>query len=81
VYAFLAATVVFCVVQDRVTAAGVRQYVALQRDAIAGRGPAVRIDDVMIPARRRSVEEGLLWGGATGAALGGVTILRRSRRG
>jgi hypothetical protein len=82
VYAFVAATVVFCVVQDRVTAAGVRQYVALQRVAIAQRAPAVRLDDVMRPARQRSVELGLLWGGVTGAAaLGGVAILRRARRG
>jgi hypothetical protein len=82
VYAFVAATVVFCVVQDRVTAAGVRRYVALQRGAIAGRGPSVGLDDVMRPARRRSVQLGLLWGGTTGAAaIASAAILRRSRRG
>jgi hypothetical protein len=82
VYAFVAATVVFCVVQDRVTAAGVRHYVALQRGAMAGRGPSVGLNDVMRPARRRSVQQGLLWGATSGAAaFAGVAILRRSRRG
>jgi len=82
VFTFVAAAVVFCVVQDRVTAAGVRQYVALHRAAIAGRGPAVRLDDVMAPARRRSVRQGLAWGGGVWAfGLGGAAILWRLRRG
>ncbi len=59
----LAALVVFAVVQDRVTAAGARRYVALQRAALAGRGPAVTVDEIMRPAIRQSVREGLLWGG------------------
>jgi hypothetical protein len=84
-FAFVAAALVFCVVQDRVTAAGVREYVARQRQAIAGpgrQGPAVRIDDVMGPAKRRSVEQGLLWGGVAGAAgLGSGAIVWRRRRG
>src|SRR5687767_557513 len=33
-----AALVVFAVVQDRVTAAGAREYVVRQREALAGRG-------------------------------------------
>lgn len=60
---------VFCVVQDRVTAAGARRYVALQRQALAGQGRAVTIDDVMRPAIDRSVRLALGAGGAV-AALG-----------
>jgi len=82
VFTFVAAGVVFCVVQDRVTAAGVRQYVALQRAAIAGGGPVVGLEDVMAPARRRSAQQGLAWGGATWAAgIASAAIIRRSRRG
>jgi hypothetical protein len=82
VFTFVAAGVVFCVVQDRVTAAGVRQYVALQRAAIAGRGPSVGLDDVMGPARRRSAQQGLAWGGVTWAlGMAGAAIVRRARRG
>ena len=82
VFMFVAAAVVFCVVQDRVTAAGVRQYVALQRAAIAGRGPAVSLDEVMSPARRRSVQQGLGWGGVVWVSgIGGAAVIRRSRHG
>jgi hypothetical protein len=92
-FAFVAAAVVFCVVQDRVTAAGVREYVERQRQALAGpegmplrrsgkQAPAVRLDDVMGPAKRRSVEQGLLWGGVAGAVgLGSGAIVGRRRRG
>jgi len=59
----LAALVVFAVVQDRVTAAGARRYVALQRDAIAGRGQPVTVDEIMQPAIHRSVRQGLMWSG------------------
>lgn len=58
-----AAMAVFLVVQDRVTAAGVRRYVALQRSAVAGETPRVTIDEVMGPAVERSVRQGVLWGG------------------
>jgi hypothetical protein len=79
---FVAAAVVFCVVQDRVTAAGVRQYVALQRAAIAERGPAVSLDEVMGPARQRSVQQGLAWGGVVWVSgIGGAAVIRRSRHG
>ena len=57
------ALVVFAVVQDRVTASGARRYVALQRDALAGHGQAVTVDEIMRPAIRRSVQQGLLWAG------------------
>ena len=77
----LAALVVFAAVQDRVTAAGARRYVALQRDAIAGHGRAVTVDEVMRPAIERSVHQGLMWGGAVlvaGASVAGV-VSRRHR--
>ena len=59
----LVAVVVFAVIQDRVTAAGARRYVALQRAALAGRGSRVTVDEIMGPAIAESVHEGLLWGG------------------
>jgi len=68
----LAALVVFAVVQDRVTAAGARRYVALQRAALAGRGPMVTVDEIMRPAVAQSVHEGLVWGGVV--LIGGVGI-------
>jgi len=60
----LAALAVFCIVQDRITAAGARRYVALQRDALAGRGPRVTISEVMGPAVDASVTYGMLSAGA-----------------
>ena len=78
-----AAAVVFCAVQDRAMAAGVGRYVAAQRAALAGRGPAVGVDEVLAPAARESVRRGLMWAGLTAAA--GLTAssvaARRSRRG
>ena len=74
----LIALTVFCVVQDRVTAAGARRYAALQRDALAGRGHAVTIDEIMRPAVARSVQQGLLWGGVVMVAgLGAAGVARR----
>jgi hypothetical protein len=77
----IAALAVFAVVQDRVTAEGARRYVALQRNALAGRGPAVTIDEIMRPAIQRSVQQGLLWGGvvlALGLGVAGAMGRRRS---
>ena len=78
VFTLAAALVVFCVVQDRVTAAGARRYVTLHEVG----GSAVTIDEVMRPAIRHSVHEGLLWSGIVAAAgLGAaVVVARRSRR-
>jgi hypothetical protein len=89
VFAFVAAAVVFCVVQDRVTAAGVQEYVARQRQALAAPARegtplegALRIDDVMRPARQRSLEQGALWGGVAGiVAFQCGALYRRVRRG
>ncbi|HXD16775.1 MAG TPA: hypothetical protein VN654_07150 [Vicinamibacterales bacterium] len=75
----IVALVVFAVVQDRVTAAGARRYVALQRAAIAGHRRAVTIDEIMRPAVERSVQQGLMWGGAVlvaGASVAGVVARR-----
>jgi hypothetical protein len=77
----VAAFAVFCVVQDRVTAAGARHYVALQRDAIAGHGPAVTIDQIMRPAIEQSVQQGLLWGAAvlvSGLTVAGAVARKRT---
>ena len=72
----LAAFAAFCVVQDRITAAGARRYVALQREALAGRGKHVTIEEVMRPAIDRSVRGGLL--AAAGVmAIGGLVAWRR----
>ena len=59
----IVAVVVFAVVQDRVTAAGARRYVALQRAALAGRAHTVTVDEIMRPAVAQSIRQGLLWGG------------------
>lgn len=58
-----AAAVVFAIVQDRVTADGARQYATRQRGALAGRGAAITIDAVMVPAVRRSVGQAAAWAG------------------
>ena len=55
------AILTFAVVQDRVTAAGARHYVALQRSALAGQGSPVAIDSVVRPVVRQSVRQGLVW--------------------
>jgi hypothetical protein len=75
----VAALAVFLVVQDRVTAAGARRYVALQRSAIAGQTPRVTIDEVMRPAVDRSVRQGALWGGLV--LLAGFAVAAAASRG
>ena len=61
VIAVILAAAVFCVVQDRVTAGGARQYAELQRAAIEGRGDPVTLDQIMRPAVRRSVTQASVW--------------------
>ena len=78
----IAAVVVFAVVQDRVTAAGARRYAALQRDALAGRGQLVTVEQIMRPAIARSVQQGLMWGGVVlvaGVGLAGMVSTRQRR--
>jgi hypothetical protein len=72
------ALVAFCIVQDRVTAAGARRYVALQKEALAGRGPRVTILEIMQPAIAASVRDGLLAAGSV-MTLGGVIAWRQRR--
>ena len=78
VFTCIAAIVVFAVVQDRVTVAGVGEYVSAYRDAAAGRRPPVTIDEIMKPAVTRAAWQGALWGGAVlVAGLGGTIATRR----
>ena len=85
VLAALAGLATFCVVQDRVAAAGARRYAAMQRTALAGAGPPVSIDEVMRPAIAASVWQGLEWGGGVAivglAAAGAVARRRNSHAG
>jgi hypothetical protein len=78
--AAILAVVVFCVVQDRVTAGGARQYVELQRAAAEGRGNPVTVDQVMGPAVRRSVTQASLWS-AVVLFAGAATAAMVRRRG
>jgi hypothetical protein len=84
VFTFLAAFVAFAVVQDRVTAAGARRYVELQREALRRGGTASglpTIDEVMAPAVEASVRQGLLAGGAVlVAGLSASALVRRRAR-
>ena len=77
---FVAALVVFAAVQDRVTAGGARQYAALQRLALSGQSAFQTIDEVMTPAVRLSVRDGLV-GFAALMAGGLVTAFLVSRSG
>lgn len=61
------ALAVFCIVQDRVTAEGARRYVALQKEALAGRGQLVTVDEIMQPAIAASVRDGLIAAAAVGS--------------
>lgn len=79
VFTCIAAIVVFAVVQDRLTSAGVGRYVALFRDRTDG-AAAATIDEVMKPAAAHAVRQGAFWGGAVlVTGLGGTLIARRRR--
>ena len=80
VFTCIAAIVVFAVVQDRFTSAGVGRYVAMFRDQGQG-ASAATIDDVMKPAVAHAVREGALWAGAVLATGLGGTLIARRRRG
>jgi hypothetical protein len=76
----LAATLTFCLVQDAGTSAGVGRYIEAQRAARSGQGPRVTIDEVMGPANRLAVREGMAWSGRVAmAGLIGLLIYRRVR--
>lgn len=75
----VAAVATFCVVQDRITAAGARRYVQIERDAAAAHGAAtVTVDDVMTPAIHAGVRDGLL--SAAAVVVAGAGIMLRGRR-
>jgi len=79
---FLAALAVFCVVQDRVTAAGASRYARAALAAIDRHEPVAPIDSVMRPAVRQSVISGLASASVVLAAgLGIAAAVSRSRRG
>ena len=71
--------IVFSVVQDRGTSAGVGRYIAAQRAAQAGHAPRVTVGEVMGPANRAAVRRGLTWGGLVGVT--GLVLTWRFRRG
>jgi hypothetical protein len=78
VFTCIAAIVVFAAVQERLTVAGVGQYVSAYRDAAAGRRPPVTIDEIMKPAVTRAAWVGALWAGAVLiAGVGGTLAVRR----
>lgn len=76
-----ASFVTFCAVQDRVTADGARRYAELQRAALNGRRAPVQIDEVLVPAVRRSVRAGALWAGAVLGIGVLITFVAGRRRG
>jgi hypothetical protein len=78
--AFAVAFTVFCAVQDRVTAAGARQYVAMQRAALARGAQPVVIDEILRPAVARSVWQGLFWSGAVMTAGAVIALAARDRK-
>ena len=75
----LAAVLTFCVVQDAETGAGVGRYISAQRLALAGQGPPVTVDEIMGPANRLALREGMAWSGRV-AMLGLIGILVYRRR-
>jgi hypothetical protein len=79
----LAAFITFCLVQDAETSAGVGRYLEAQRIAAAGRGPRVTLDEVMIPANRLALRDGMAWSGRVAIAglIGILVYRRRFRRG
>ena len=64
-------------VQDRVTAAGARRYVSIQREAAAAGTEGVTIESVMAPAIRSSVRWAAVSGGAVLLLGLGVAARRR----
>ena len=82
VFTFVAAFAVFCVVQDRVTAAGATLYGEQALAAIARHEPVTPVDAVMRPAIQRSVRLGLASAGAVlMVGLGVSWFIRKDARG
>ena len=76
---FIAALMVFAIVQDRVTAAAARRYVAGQRAALASGAPPLNVDDIMRPAIAESVREALAWSGGV-VVIGLLAAMALERR-
>jgi hypothetical protein len=82
VFTFVAALAVFCVVQDRVTAAGAHAYAEQSRAASAHLARGLPVDMVMRPAIRRSVRLGLASAAAVFVAgFGAAFVIARGARG
>ena len=82
IVAALIALGAFAYMQDLWMAEAAGRYADLQRDALAGRGPAVTVTGVLEPAIRESVEVGAAWGGgAFGAGAVVAAVARRASRG
>ena len=76
----LAAIFTFCLVQDAETSAGVGRYLTAQRAAMAGQGRPVTVGEIMGPANRLAVRQGMAWSGRVAmAGLIGLLIYRRVR--
>ena len=76
----LAAVITFCLVQDAETSAGVGRYISAQRAALAGNGSRVTVDEIMGPANRLALREGIAWSGRVAmAGLIAILIYRRVR--
>ena len=76
----LAAVITFCLGQDAETSAGVGRYISAQRAALAGNGSRVTVDEIMGPANRLALREGLAWSGRVAmAGLIAILIYRRVR--
>jgi hypothetical protein len=77
----LAAVITFCVVQDGETSAGVGRYITAQRAALNGQGPRVSVAEIMTPANRLAVRQGMAWSGRVAlAGVIGILVYRRVRR-
>jgi hypothetical protein len=74
----LAAVITFCLVQDAETSAGVGRYISAQRAALAGNGSRVTVDEIMGPANRLALREGMAWSGCV-AMAGLIAILIYTR--
>ena len=76
----LAAVITFCLVQDAETSAGVGRYISAQRAALAGNGPRVTVDEIMGPANRLALREGMAWSGLVAmAGVIGLLVYTRVR--
>jgi hypothetical protein len=82
IVAALIALGAFAYMQDLFMAEAAGRYADLQRQALAGHGPAVTVTAVLEPAIRESVDVGAAWGGGVfgaGAVIAAVAS-RASRR-